>query len=73
MLNLDYCLFTIRLRSKSLVILTDAFADYYKALFNLKVDPTTPQPYGIDMDNFIKQINLPVLWSFKTFELPFHW
>lgn len=39
----------------------DLFADYYGSLYNLKDDPSTPQPSEVDIDSFLLTVDLPKL------------
>lgn len=41
--------------------IADTFSDYYEALYNLKDDPTMPQPTDDIINDFLASVDLPTI------------
>lgn len=41
--------------------IADAFSHYYNTLYNLKEDTSIPQPSKSEIDDFLGEINLPII------------
>lgn len=49
--------------------ITDAFADYYASLYNLEVNPNTPQPLQSAITAFMDHLHLPSIAPYDLLDL----